>query len=150
MTKTLKVALAGAGAFGLRHLDAIKLIGGVEVISVVGRELDKTTEAAAKYSVGHATTDLAEALRQRGLDGSHPGHADADACRGGASVPQGRPPSARAASPTPASRRSCRAPRCLTNSSDAWGEGQVRLWTRSPIASAAVNDRGYNGRFPAT
>ncbi len=68
MTKTLKVALAGAGAFGLRHLDAIKLIGGVQVISVVGRELDKTTEAAAKYSVGHAPTDLAEALRQPGLD----------------------------------------------------------------------------------
>jgi 2-hydroxy-4-carboxymuconate semialdehyde hemiacetal dehydrogenase len=67
MTKTLKVALAGAGAFGLRHLDAIKLIGGVEVISVVGRELDKTTEEAAKY-LGPATTDLAEALRQPGLD----------------------------------------------------------------------------------
>ena len=29
MAKTLKVALAGAGAFGLRHLDAIKLIDGV-------------------------------------------------------------------------------------------------------------------------
>jgi hypothetical protein len=65
MTKTLKVALAGAGAFGLRHLDAIKLIGGVEVISVVGRELDKTTEEAAKY-LGPATTDLAEASGSRG------------------------------------------------------------------------------------
>ena len=42
MTKTLKVALAGAGAFGLKHLDAIKLIDGVEAISLVGRELDKT------------------------------------------------------------------------------------------------------------
>ena len=52
MTKTLKVALAGAGAFGLKHLDGIKLIDGVEVISLVGRELDKTKEAAAKYGVG--------------------------------------------------------------------------------------------------
>ncbi len=68
MTKPLKVALAGAGAFGLKHLDAIKLIEGVECISVVGRELDKTQEAAAKYGVPHATTDLAEALRQPGLD----------------------------------------------------------------------------------
>ena len=42
MPKTLKVALAGAGAFGLKHLDAIKLIDGVEAISLVGRELDKT------------------------------------------------------------------------------------------------------------
>jgi 2-hydroxy-4-carboxymuconate semialdehyde hemiacetal dehydrogenase len=68
MTKTLKVALAGAGAFGLKHLDAIKEIEGVEAISLVGRELDKTKEASAKYGVGHATTDLAEALKLRGLD----------------------------------------------------------------------------------
>jgi 2-hydroxy-4-carboxymuconate semialdehyde hemiacetal dehydrogenase len=68
MAKTIKVALAGAGAFGLKHLDAIKLIEGVECISVVGRELDKTQEAAAKYGVAHATTELAEALRQPGLD----------------------------------------------------------------------------------
>ena len=48
MSQTLKVALAGAGAFGLKHLDAIKLIDGVECISVVGRELDKTQEAASE------------------------------------------------------------------------------------------------------
>ena len=68
MTKTLKVALAGAGAFGLRHLDAIKLIDGVETISLVGRELDKTRDAAAKYGVGHVTTDLAGLPKVPGLD----------------------------------------------------------------------------------
>jgi 2-hydroxy-4-carboxymuconate semialdehyde hemiacetal dehydrogenase len=68
MNKTIKVALAGAGAFGLRHLDGIKLIDGVEVISLVGRELDKTRRAAAKYGVGHVTTDLAETLELAGLD----------------------------------------------------------------------------------
>ena len=66
--KTLKVALAGAGAFGLKHLDALKLIDGVEVVSLVGRELDKTREAAAKYGVGHVTTDLADTLKLPGLD----------------------------------------------------------------------------------
>jgi len=68
MTTTIKVALAGAGAFGLRHLDAIKEIVGVEAVSLVGRELDKTKEAAAKYGVGHFTTDLADTLRLSGLD----------------------------------------------------------------------------------
>jgi 2-hydroxy-4-carboxymuconate semialdehyde hemiacetal dehydrogenase len=68
MTKTLKVALAGAGAFGLKHLDAIKLIDGVEAISLIGRELDKTKQAAAKYSVGHVATNLAESLKLPGLD----------------------------------------------------------------------------------
>ncbi|MCZ8109612.1 MAG: Gfo/Idh/MocA family oxidoreductase [Betaproteobacteria bacterium] len=66
--KTLKVALAGAGAFGLKHLDALKLIDGVEVVSLVGRELDKTRQAAAKYGVGHVTTDLADTLKLPGLD----------------------------------------------------------------------------------
>ncbi|MFM7506422.1 MAG: Gfo/Idh/MocA family oxidoreductase [Rubrivivax sp.] len=66
--KTLKVALAGAGAFGLKHLDALRLIDGVEVVSLVGRELDKTREAAAKYGVGHVTTDLADTLKLPGLD----------------------------------------------------------------------------------
>jgi 2-hydroxy-4-carboxymuconate semialdehyde hemiacetal dehydrogenase len=65
---TLKVALAGAGAFGLKHLDALKLIDGVEVISLVGRELDKTREAAAKYGIGHVTTELSDTLALPGLD----------------------------------------------------------------------------------
>jgi len=68
MTKSIKVALAGAGAFGLKHLDGIRNIDGVEVISLVGRELDKTREAAAKYGVGHVTTELAETLKLPGLD----------------------------------------------------------------------------------
>jgi 2-hydroxy-4-carboxymuconate semialdehyde hemiacetal dehydrogenase len=42
----MKVALAGAGAFGNKHLDAIQLIDGVEVVSLVGRELSKTQEIA--------------------------------------------------------------------------------------------------------
>ena len=68
MTKTIRVALAGAGAFGTKHIDAIKLIDGVEVVSVVGRELDKTREVAAKYGIGHVTTDLAESLARKDVD----------------------------------------------------------------------------------
>ena len=62
MTKTIKVALAGAGAFGIKHLDGIKNIAGVEVVSLVSRELHKTRETAAKYGIGHVTTELADSL----------------------------------------------------------------------------------------
>ena len=62
MTKTIKVALAGAGAFGIKHLDGIKNIDGVEVISLISRDLEKTRETAAKYGIGHITTDLADSL----------------------------------------------------------------------------------------
>jgi 2-hydroxy-4-carboxymuconate semialdehyde hemiacetal dehydrogenase len=64
----VKIALAGAGAFGEKHLDALKLIDGVEVISVVGRMLEPTQKVADKYGIGHATTELAEALALPGLD----------------------------------------------------------------------------------
>jgi len=66
--KTIKVALAGAGAFGVKHIEGIRNIEGVEVVSVVGRELDKTKEVAQKYGIGHVTTDLAESLAMKDVD----------------------------------------------------------------------------------
>ena len=68
MSKPLRIALAGAGAFGQKHLDALKLIDGVQVTSVIGRELDKTKEVAAKYGIGHATTELDETLKRSDVD----------------------------------------------------------------------------------
>jgi 2-hydroxy-4-carboxymuconate semialdehyde hemiacetal dehydrogenase len=62
MSKTIKVALAGAGAFGIKHLDGIKNIDGVEVVSLISRDLEKTKEVADKYGIGHVTTDLADSL----------------------------------------------------------------------------------------
>ena len=62
MSKTIKVALAGAGAFGIKHLDGIKNIDGVEVVSLVGRRFDQTKEVADKYGIKHVATDLAESL----------------------------------------------------------------------------------------
>ena len=64
----MKIALAGAGAFGEKHLDALRLIDGVEVVSLVGRTLEPTKKVANKYGIGHAATDLAEPLAQPGLD----------------------------------------------------------------------------------
>ena len=66
--KPIKVALAGAGAFGIKHLDGIKHIEGVEVVSLVSRELEKTREVAAKYGIGHVTTELADSLALKEVD----------------------------------------------------------------------------------
>lgn len=68
MTKTIKVALAGAGAFGIKHLDGIKNIDGVEVVSLISRDIEKTRETAAKYGIQHVTTDLAESLALNEVD----------------------------------------------------------------------------------
>lgn len=64
----MKVVLAGAGAFGKKHLDGINNIDGVECVSVVGRELEPTQKVARDYGIPHATTDLSEALEQPGVE----------------------------------------------------------------------------------
>ena len=65
---TIKVALAGAGAFGLKHLDAIKLIPDVEVVSLISRDLGKTEEVARKYGIPHVSTRLEDSLAMREVD----------------------------------------------------------------------------------
>ena len=65
---TIKVALAGAGAFGIKHLDGIRNIADVEVISLVGRELAKTKEVAEQYGIAHVATELADSLRIAEVD----------------------------------------------------------------------------------
>jgi len=68
MTKTIKVALAGAGAFGIKHLDGIRNIPDVEVVSLISRELEKTREVAEKYGIKHVTIELADSLAMPEVD----------------------------------------------------------------------------------
>jgi len=64
----MKAIIAGAGAFGQKHLDGIANIDGVEVVSLVGRRRDQVREVADKYGVSHVTDDLDEALAQPGVE----------------------------------------------------------------------------------
>jgi 2-hydroxy-4-carboxymuconate semialdehyde hemiacetal dehydrogenase len=64
----MRIALAGAGAFGEKHLDGLKNIDGVSVTSLVGRRLDATQVIADKYGIGHATTELADTLARDDVD----------------------------------------------------------------------------------
>ncbi len=64
----MKVALAGQGAFGIRHLEALAKIPGAEVISLAGGRPASTEEVAKKWKIPHWTGDLKESLKQPGLD----------------------------------------------------------------------------------
>jgi 2-hydroxy-4-carboxymuconate semialdehyde hemiacetal dehydrogenase len=68
MTETIKVCIAGAGAFGVKHLEAIEKIEGVEVVSLAGREMAKTREVADRFGIAHVATDLAESLARSDID----------------------------------------------------------------------------------
>src|SRR6476660_9374789 len=59
----MKICVAGQGAFGQKHLDALKRIPDVEVTSLVGGNQDATAEVAEKYGIPHFTGDLAEVIK---------------------------------------------------------------------------------------
>lgn len=64
----IKVALVGTGAFGIKHLEAIKNIDAAEVISVVSSQLEGAKKVAEQYGSKHYSNDLAEALKLPELD----------------------------------------------------------------------------------
>jgi 2-hydroxy-4-carboxymuconate semialdehyde hemiacetal dehydrogenase len=64
----MRVVLAGAGAFGIKHLDALTRIDGVEIAAVVSRRLDQAQEVARKYGATVATTEFDEALALPDVD----------------------------------------------------------------------------------
>lgn len=65
----MRICVAGAyGAFGIKHLDALKAIDGVSVTSVMGPTRAKIDALAAERGIGHAATDLAECLARDDVD----------------------------------------------------------------------------------
>lgn len=64
----MKIALAGTGAFGIKHLDALANIDDVTVTALVSRRQEQVEEVARKYGVGHAGTDLDEVLARDDVD----------------------------------------------------------------------------------
>ncbi len=64
----MRIALAGAGAFGEKHLDGLKLIDGVEIVSIISRTAEQAAAAAAKYGAKHSSTELEDALARDDVD----------------------------------------------------------------------------------
>ena len=64
----MRIALAGAGAFGEKHLDGLKLIDGVEIVSIISRTAEQAAAVAAKYGAKHSSTELDDALARDDVD----------------------------------------------------------------------------------
>jgi len=60
----MKICVAGQGAFGQKHLDALKRISGVEVTSLIGGNPVGTEQVAKKYGIAHWGNDLAEGIKR--------------------------------------------------------------------------------------
>ena len=65
----MRICVAGAyGAFGMKHMDALAQIEGVEVTSVMGPTKAKIEAFAAERGVGHAGTTLEECIARDDVD----------------------------------------------------------------------------------
>jgi 2-hydroxy-4-carboxymuconate semialdehyde hemiacetal dehydrogenase len=64
----MKIVVAGQGAFGVKHIEAIQKISGITIASLSGGSPDSTAEVARKYAIPHWTTNLGEALAQPGVE----------------------------------------------------------------------------------
>jgi 2-hydroxy-4-carboxymuconate semialdehyde hemiacetal dehydrogenase len=64
----MRIAVAGAGAFGIKHLDGLAEIDGVTVTSIVSRRQEQAEEVARKYGADQATTDLGAVLARADVD----------------------------------------------------------------------------------
>src|SRR6187431_1396388 len=64
----MKICVAGQGAFGIKHIEAIRNIPGIEVATLAGGSPDSTKEVAAKFGIPHWSTDLGECLAQPGIE----------------------------------------------------------------------------------
>ena len=68
MAKVVKIVVAGQGAFGIKHLEALQKIPDVQVVSLTGGNQQQTEEVARKFGIPHWTGNLAESLAQPGVD----------------------------------------------------------------------------------
>ena len=65
----MKICVAGAyGAFGLKHLDALKNIDGVEVTSIMGPTKEKIEALAAERGINHFSTTLEECIKRSDVE----------------------------------------------------------------------------------
>ncbi|MEH6359775.1 MAG: Gfo/Idh/MocA family oxidoreductase [Amylibacter sp.] len=65
----MRICVAGAaGAFGMKHLDALAKIDGVTVTSVVGRQQAAIEQFAKERGIAHATSDLTVSLARDDVD----------------------------------------------------------------------------------
>ena len=65
---TVSIALAGAGAFGHKHLDGLASVEGAEVVAVVDPVEAAAHKAAGAHGIAHAATDLDEVLARDDVD----------------------------------------------------------------------------------
>lgn len=64
----MRIALVGAGAFGEKHLDALKKIDGAEVVTVVSASREEAEKLADRYGIADVSGSYEETLKRSDVD----------------------------------------------------------------------------------
>jgi 2-hydroxy-4-carboxymuconate semialdehyde hemiacetal dehydrogenase len=64
----MKICVAGQGAFGVKHLEALQNIPGIEVVTLAGGSPETTKAVAERFKIPHWSLDLGECLAQPGVE----------------------------------------------------------------------------------
>lgn len=64
----MRVAVAGEGAFGVKHLEALKAIDGVDVVALAGGDPGATKDVAQRFAIPHWSVGIAECLARPDVD----------------------------------------------------------------------------------
>lgn len=69
--QTKRFAVIGTGDFGVRHLEVLTALEGVEVAAIVSRTESRARELAQRFGVPHVFTDVTTMLQALTLDAVH-------------------------------------------------------------------------------
>jgi len=64
----MKICVAGEGAFGVKHLEALAKIVGIEVVSLAGGVAADTEAVAQKFGISHWAVGLEESLNRTDVE----------------------------------------------------------------------------------
>ena len=70
-TQRVRTVIVGTGFMGRVHLEAVRRLGFVDVVAVVGSRVDKAQAMADAFGVPHASDDYRAVLRDVGVDVVH-------------------------------------------------------------------------------
>jgi predicted dehydrogenase len=69
--KRIRTAIFGTGFMGRVHLEALRRVEGVEVVAIVGRQLESAKRLGEGFGVEKAETDYRSVLRDESIDAVH-------------------------------------------------------------------------------
>lgn len=68
MSRTIRLALVGAGAFGIKHLEGLQKIDSADVATIINKDVEAAKTTAQKFGVKQVSADFDAMLKDKSID----------------------------------------------------------------------------------